>query len=361
VKRQNDPIRLFGPTPHAAIMRDAWRAPRLGRRFWLAGVATALVARPAAAQAMRKITIAVSSASLPGGVARIARQMGLFEQQGLEATVIVMDNATIASTALISGSVDFNTAPGEEVVIANSRRQPQLAVINIYGGFSGVLVLSKAAVAKLQITATASVQERLKALDGMAIASPAATSSSTFALKPAAEAAGAKVRLTYMAQNTMVAALERGAIEGFVASSPFYAMPVISGTGIMWISGPKGEFPPENLPPNQSGLNAMRSFVETNPDVVRRVIAVFTDFAAAVRNRPTEVKAAIAKLFPSLDGPTLDLLFESEAPSFRAARMTAEDMAHVIAYVKRSGLQVQNLEQLDPATMVLPASIDGPR
>ena len=325
----------------------------LTRRSTLAG--TMLLAMPglACAQSLQKVLIAVSSASLPGGVARIARQMGLFEKNGLEARVIVMDSAAIASSALMSGSVDFSTAPGDEVVIAHTRGQPEIALLNVYSGFSGVVVLSKTVVEKLQISPTAPVKDRFKALDGLLIASPAATSSSTLAVKPAVEATGARVRFTYMAQSAMVSALESGAIQGFIASSPFYGIPVISGSGVIWINGPRGEFPPEYLPTDQSGLNAMRAFAEKNPEIVARVIATFEDFVRAVKERPAEVKTAIARLFPDLNAATLDLLFESESRSFSARPMTVEDMSRVIAYVKSSGVRILNLDDVRAADMVL--------
>ena len=319
-------------------------------------VAVLLLAFPhrSSAQAPRQVSIGMASSSLPGGVARIAKEMGLYEKHGLDARVIPMDSGSVAMAGLISGSIDFSTTAGSDVVVAQARGQDIVPVMRLYGGFSAVVVLSKDAAGRLNVSPNAPVTERLKALNGLVIASPAATSSFTLALKPSAEAAGAQIRLTYMAQSAMVAALENGAIQGFIASAPFYAFPVLRKIGVPWINGPKGEFPKTYLPATASGLATKRTFASSNPDVIKRMREVFVDFEKSVKEKPADVKAAIARLFPSLDEATLEFLYESESASFIANLPTAEDMTREIEFVKASGENVPNLDKLNAAAMLLP-------
>jgi ABC-type nitrate/sulfonate/bicarbonate transport system substrate-binding protein len=155
-----------------------------------------------------------------------------------------------------------------------------------------------------------------------------------------------------MAQPAMVAALETGAIQGFMAGSPIYARPVINGSGVIWLNGPKGEFPQQFTPANAVTLNTRRDFAEANRDLMQRLIAVFSDLAKATDERPADVKAAITKLFPEIDAKTLDLLYETESRGFKAKPLTAEDMAREIAFVKVSGMDLPNVDTLDPTKMV---------
>ena len=227
-----------------------------------------------------------------------------------------------------------------------------VTVAPLYGEFGVVLVLARSVVDELGVSPTAPVEERLKALDGLIIASPAASSTATFALKPTTEALGANVRLSYMSFTAMNAALATGAIQGFMASAPFYATAVVNGTGVIWISGQKGEFAAENTPANYSVLNTTRAFAEANPDVIEKVRAVFADFSAIAVERPDELKAAIASLFPDLDAETLGLMIETEALGFRTAPLTEADLAHEIDFVRSTG-QLQGLGDLDAARLLL--------
>jgi ABC-type nitrate/sulfonate/bicarbonate transport system substrate-binding protein len=202
------------------------------------------------------------------------------------------------------------------------------------------------------MTPNSPITQRLKALDGLVLASPSSSSPYTMALKNSAEAVGAKIRLTYMGQPAMVAALQSGVIQGFVASSPYYAQPVLSGAAVVWVIGPKGEFPPQYTPANSVTLNTRRDFAEANRELMQRMTNVFADLADAVANRPADVKAAVAKLFPDTDTNTLDLLFDIEAKGFNAKPLTVEDMAHEIDFVRQSGQQMAELNQLDPKSLL---------
>jgi hypothetical protein len=66
------------------------------------------------------------------------------------------------------------------------------------------------------------------------------------------------------------------------------------------------------------------------------------------------VKAAVAKLFPDLDGLTLDLLFASESPAWAAKPLTVNDMAHKIVFVKASGVPLTQIDSIDPASLLCP-------
>ena len=168
---------------------------------------------------------------------------------------------------------------------------------------------------KKGLSASASITDRLKAIDGLTIASTSAGSTFTVALRASTEGVGAKVNVVYMAQPAMVAAMQRGAVDGFVISAPYYALPIANGLAVMWISGPKGEFP--SAPKHSVVVMAKRSFVEANPELTKRIKAVFADFSKAMEERPADVKVAMKKLWPDLDEATLNAVFAQEANSFK--------------------------------------------
>jgi ABC-type nitrate/sulfonate/bicarbonate transport system substrate-binding protein len=310
------------------------------------------MAGTASGQKAREISIGLASTSFATAAPRIAKEMGLYEKRGLTAKFVVMDSANAATTAIISKSIEAAVSGPGEIVVAQGRGQKVVVIANTYGGLGASLVLSKSAADKLGVSPTAPVNARLKALDGLLIAAPSATSSYTVSFRVAAKAAGANVRFTYMAQPAMTAALESGAIQGYIAGAPFWAVPVVRGSGVLWIGGPKGELPAEYAPASTSSLQAMRDVAEANRDVMKRLADVISDLGKAIDERPAEVKAAVARLYPDLDAKTLDVLFASESRAWKAKPLTAKDMAHEIAFVKSNGVQLPQIDSVDPASML---------
>jgi ABC-type nitrate/sulfonate/bicarbonate transport system substrate-binding protein len=306
------------------------------------------------AQPAQKVSIGVSSPSLPAAGARIAKEMGLFEKHGVDAKVVQMDSASVSTMSLISGSVDFITSSPSDVVVSQARGQKLVAVGSVYHSFAPVVVISTVAAGKLKLGASAPIEARLKALDGLLIASPSATSPYTLALTSALESVGVKPRFTFMTQPAMVAALETGAIQAFIASSPFYARPVVNQTALIWVNGPNGEFPTASSQANSVTLNTKLDYAKKNPDLVKKVAAAFADLSRAIDDRPADVKAAILKLFPELDAKTLELLFKNEYAGFKTLPLTPRDMAREIAFVKLSGVPIPGIENIDPAGVLYP-------
>jgi ABC-type nitrate/sulfonate/bicarbonate transport system substrate-binding protein len=323
----------------------------LARRSFLA-VAAAGLAGVAAAQTPREVTIGLSSTSLGTAAPRIAKELGLFTKYGIDPKFIVMESGNAAVAALVSRSVDYSVAGPGDFVMAKARGQNLVVLANSYNGLVATLVLAKAVADRLGVSPGAPVNERLRALDGLIIGSPSATSVVTTAFGGSAKAAGANIRFTYMSQQAMPAALESGAVQGYGASAPFWAFPVVKGVGVLWINGPKGEVPPEFAPSMSTQLQAAREFAEANRELTANMIAVLADFAHAIDERPADVKAALGRLYPNLDQPLIDLLFINESPAWKGSPLTIRDLAHEIAMVKATGVQMPQLDTLDPASML---------
>ena len=322
------------------------------RRTCLVGVAAAAMAAPARGQQRREVSIGLASTSFATAAARIAKELGLYEAHGLEPKFVVLDNASAATAALISRSVESALSGPGELVVAQARGQKVVVVANTYAGMSGSLVLSKSVAEKLGTSPAAPVGARLKALDGLLIGSTSATGVYTVSFKTAAAAAGAAVRFTYMAQPAMQAALESGAIQGFVGGAPFWAFPITKGSGVLWISGPRGELPSDHVPASSSNLQVMRAFADEHPDVVQRLAKVFNDLSRTLEQDPERVKSAVFKLYPSLDATALDLLFSVESQAWKVRPVTAKDMAREVAYVKLIGSVPAVIDSIDPASML---------
>ena len=240
------------------------------------------------------------------------------------------------------------------VIAAVARGQKIVAIANGYGGFATTMVVAKDVAEKLGVKPNAPVAERLKAADNLLVGTPEPTAGSTLGFKLAMATVGANLRFTYMAQQAMQAALENGAIQGYLASAPFWAGPVASGKGVVWVSGPKGEMPAGSVNISSTQLQMMREAATADPELAKAFASIFADLRKAIDERSDEVKAATARVFPDLDRKILDIVFPSESGAWNGRPMTTADWVKEIAFVKSSGTQIPGLDVVDPASFVFP-------
>lgn len=324
------------------------------RHFLKLVVATGILAATggAYAQQPREISFGLPSKSLVASPPRIADELGLFAKHGLKPKFNYIDSTSATATALLSKSVEFSVTGISEVIAATARNQQLLVVANLYNGLAGSLILAKPVADRLGVKPDAPLAQRLKTLDNVLLASVSKISSLTIAYKGAANANGAEPRFSYMAVGAMGAALESGAIEGAVVTAPFWALQVMKGTGVLWLSPARGDLPADLMPTTASVAATTKALAESDPALVRKVAAVFDDLSAAFTQRPAEVKAAIARLYPELETKTLDLVFEMEAKAFAGKIMTPADVVHDIKHMKLSGLDLGPIDQVDPASVL---------
>ena len=321
------------------------------------GIAAGIVlasAGLASAQQKKELTIGLSSNSFATGQLRIADEMGFFAKRGLSVRFVVTDGSSAALAALLAGSFNLANVGTSELVLAAAKQMKVVSVATILGGFAVSLVLSKPVADKTGVSPNAPIKDKLKALDNLVIASATATAISSVVVKAAAEAAGANIRLTYMAQPGMQAALETGAIDGYMGAAPFWAMPIVKGTGVLWISGPKNEFPEEIAPGINAVLLTMKDYAVANPDIVKNVTEALAEVSKAIQERPAEVKAVVAKVFPALNAALLDELFSVESAAWVTKQATPAEIAREVSIMKRLGLTVPGIENIDPAAVLFP-------
>ena len=309
-----------------------------------------LGAQAAPAQPLQDVTIGLGSRSLAGGGVRIAKELGLFEKNGINVTFVFTDNPTIAISGLVSKSYDFTVTGFPDFLAAKAQGQDVVVVASTYDGLGVNIVLEKGVAAKLGIARSAPLEQRLKAMDGLLIGATGASSTTKISLDSAAKSVGANVRFAYMAYQAMLTALETGAIQGFVAAAPFWALPVVNGKAVDLVSV-KDEFKAEFVPTMSSALGTRADVITRSPDLVKKMAAVVSDLGNAVKQRPADVKAAMIKVF-ELDPRVADALSESEARSWNTKPLTVEQVDREIAYLKAYSLAPPGLEKVAPASMI---------
>lgn len=313
----------------------------------VAGASVAIPSFRAFAQAgALDVSIAMSSSGLPYGGLYIAKNAGMFEKHGLNPRLIVADSGNAATTALLAGSVDFSGSGPSEALTARVRGQDVVIIGNLYRGLSGSLVLAKSVIEKIGLKPDAPIEDRLKALDGLSIASPSATSAYTGPVKNGAAKFGAKPKLVYMAQPAMPAALEVNAVQGIICAAPFSIVPVVKGSGSVWISGPRAQFPAEYMPTSSACLQTSNKFIKDKPEVVKRLQAMLADLATFIKQKPDEAKKALGTTYSTFDAATLDGIFTQDGDNWSRPIFTVADMQQEVKILEETQA-VPGLKTLD--------------
>lgn len=317
-----------------------------------AGAALASRVRPSRAQALTEITISLSSNSFSTVALRFAERRGFFAQQGLQAKLVTMDNANAAFSAMVGGSVQVASAGAGEALSALVRGLETLAVANIYRGLSSMIVLSKAVADASRVKPDAPLDDRLKVLDGVIFASPSPTAVFGRSIELAVRATGKQPKMTYMGQGAMAAALESGAIQGFVAGTPYWVPPVTRGVGVVWIKPAAGELPERFTPTSSGTLMVTKAYARANPKVVAGLKAVIEAVGRFVAQDREGALQDLAAVYPTLDRETLSLGFDNEWRNWTRSPVTADDIAHDIAFLKAAEQSFPGLDTIDPKALV---------
>ena len=308
---------------------------------------------PVAAQssAPLKVSIALSSFSIAQALSFLAVDGGFFQRENLDVTLIDARTGAGAIQAVLSGSVQFATGNVDSALNATAQGKRIYVPLRLYSGQPGYLVISKKFAGASKVDTKAPLMDRLKALKGATLASPSLGSTYTVFLKKAAEVAGANIAITYLASEGMVAALTTGNIDGMIVSSPYAEVAVAQGAGVVWIDGPKGEFPGTRADDFVIPLSVPEPYAVANPAVVERVIRAYIAASNFVKSKPREARATIRNRFPNQDDALFALMWERNVPAFQNVIPDVDALRR--AQEQATGTFAQQIKALDPNSMLL--------
>lgn len=328
----------------------AWNPHRRGVLAGLGAAGLAVRARPA--RAAEPVTVTLSSTSYANAALFIADKLGLFEKHGVPMKLVVVDSGSLAVGALLSGSAQLTASGVSDVLAATARGRSLKLVANIYRGLSGSVVIAKAAAQRIGLAENAPLAARRKALVGLTVAIPSATSSYVPPTVGAAMTAGGKPELIYMAQPTMVAALQSGAVQAIMCGSPFWEAAVTEGIGMVLLDGPAGEFPPEDAPSSTTALVTTGEYATSAAGQVKAIRAALGELASLIGSDPHRVQDALAAAYPKLDAGTVALGFKRNSANWARPVFAPEDVKHELAIMTKNR-PMPGLNKVEPGALLI--------
>lgn len=229
-------------------------------------------------------------------------------------------------TALISDAVDVcqvGTTTGTDA-IAEGADIRALAVVT--GPINEIIVSSRLA-EKVGIGEDAPVEERLKALKGARFATAPAGSAHYTTLNRMLEDVDLSIGdLQFQPLTDVTAMMEsvrNDRLDAVMWSIGDLGGLLVDGTGVRWISIPRGDMPELNSLPYVTAY-VRADWAARNPELAQRVHAGIADAIARIENEPASAAKAIhAEFFPDLDTAIWEDGFEqARKAAFSGATVT---------------------------------------
>ena len=276
-----------------------------------------LVGDGARAEANLHTSLALPSTSLTFSGAYLAKDLGLFEKNGLDVKVLDI-NGVGAPNAVLSGAVDFTLTTGSTFARAAVRGQKMLILANMIERPQMELVLSKPIAERLGFDGAASVAQRGRLLKGRTIGIDGVFTNLHAWVQLVARKAGLDpdkdFKVTPLPAANMLAAMATGTIDGFSSSLPWTISPVMDGSGVILASSFAGDAP-EIIPFAYSVLVTRPAVCVENRALCAKMTAAFAEAARILRNDQPRALATLRLRFPQISEPVLKASLEMIARS----------------------------------------------
>ncbi|HZQ59941.1 MAG TPA: ABC transporter substrate-binding protein [Casimicrobiaceae bacterium] len=277
----------------------------------LACAALTLLVAPCATaqQPLKKITIALGGDGLHISAIHIPIAKGYFREEGLEVELVDVNSGPRQVAAIMGGSALFGPLGLIQVIKANAEGGSLAAAANLFGILDLHVVLSKDAAAKSGITNAMPVDERIRRMKGLRIGITSPGSTTDTMARTLFKARGMDPDQTVQLQplgggSNMLAALEKGATDGFVWSAPQPQIAVAKGIGVIVID-PFERIVPEVIDVPYEVMAINMATAKQNEDVIRRSIRALTKGMKFTQEHPDEALKIMQAHFPNFDQEVL--------------------------------------------------------
>lgn len=281
--------------------------------FVIAVAIAALATSQATAQT--KVRYAYGSVSLSYLPVYLAEDLGYMKEAGLATEISVIPGGSgPATAATLSGDIDFFVGLLFSAAPAIAMGQPLAGFATTLNQYGSTIVVSKEVSDKFKLTSQSSLDDRLKSLKGLRIASFGPNSSSDLLIRYIAKREGwnpdTDLQLVPIGGAPALAAFEQKRIDAMVHSSPIADVAVSKFGGNMILNLAAGDYPPlANLP--YITLVANSNWLAKNKQAAAAVYAAVWKAMDYAHAEPDKTRQILRKRFPTIDQATFDASFNS--------------------------------------------------
>jgi ABC-type nitrate/sulfonate/bicarbonate transport system substrate-binding protein len=300
---------------------------------------------------LTNVTLIIPSLSANQALGFIALKAGIFAKNGLNVKTVNAGTGALAVEALTGGSGQFVVTGSADLFSAAKSGQHLYILAKASSGLSTQVVLTAAGVKATGLTASAPLAQRIKALNGLTIASPSAASSWTAQAAKAAATQGATIKFTYVQENSMAAAMQAGKIDGLVAAPPWSTEALYAKTGTLWLSGPDGTFPGGYAVSSYGDplVATTKAYGDAHPQVAEEFTKSILQAAALLKTQPAQAAGYVKQVaYPSMNVAEFNQVWAATKPLLLTPSLSLSSLKSTLALDGDSSLD---------ATAMYPTSI----
>ncbi|MDA8081685.1 MAG: ABC transporter substrate-binding protein [Actinomycetota bacterium] len=261
------------------------------------GVSTTVAGTPTTSLGSVTIAKAVNTEDLTA--VDVAQKEGYFTKAGVDVKSILVGGSSVVNASLQSGSVQFGLASAAAVLLAESHNIPLIVVGAITQGDNAQLVVSDAWIKSHNLSPAEPIASRIKGLEGTKFAR--LSTSDGAALSDFEQESGVPAssisNVAINSESAMLAAMQHGLVQEFIASPPTSTIAVSDGLGTVLASAKDLKF----------GAGQEYNVLITTPAYAKAhsaiVTAVTTALGKALSDMSAQTPAALAavqSVFPTL-------------------------------------------------------------
>jgi NitT/TauT family transport system substrate-binding protein len=263
------------------------------------------LAPASAQQPLKKIVMAAGGDGLHYSAIHIANGAGFFKEEGLDLEIVDVNSGPRQTAALMGGSALFAPLGMIHEIKINAEGGKLVAASNLFAILDMHIVLSKDAIAKTGIKQSMSVDEKIKRMKDLrfGITSPGSTTDTAIRtmLKSRGVDPDQALRLQPVGGGSnMLAALEKGTIDGFIWSAPQPQVAAERGIAEIIIEPFGGKVTEMNdVPYLVMAVNG--ETIKQNEADIRGTIRALTKAMKFAHERPDDALKIVAAHFPNFD------------------------------------------------------------
>src|ERR1700742_3079108 len=271
------------------------------------------------------VTLVMGSKSSSMALGFIADQGGLFTKNGLNVKLVYAGTGALATAAMIANSAKFTIDGGQGLFAAQATGE---------SGLGTQLVLTPAAAKKAGLGANATTAEKVKALNGLTIASASASSSWTAPGNKAASTEGAKIKWTYISETAMASAMKVGNIDGLVAAPPWTTQVLFNKTADLWLDGPPGSFPGGFATSSYGDpvVATKKSYADAHPAIVKAFTKSILQASQLAVSDPAKAAGYVKQVaYPTMSQAEFNQIWASTLPLLKSPQLTLASLKTTLA------------------------------
>ena len=317
---------------------------KLSRRrvnLLLATAATGIAAPAIIAHAGEKVSFAMGAGAFYFTLHYVAEAGGYYAAEGITLDSVNVSSGPRQTAAVMGGSADVAPLGLQLVVQAAQHAGNIVAVSAGYNILPMSILLSNDAIKRSGITPDQSTDDKVKRLKGLRIGITTPGSGTDDMVRAVMRKRGMDPDRDVTIQplvnaEGMMAALERGATDGFCFTSPIPELAVSRKLGQIVLEPLNGDVPEANNVPYII-LSTNRETIANKRPMLLAMVRCWTKAMDLVRDQPGEASKLVHHYFPDVDEEVYDAAFKKYRQGVPTTPMvTAEQTENVVSFMKIS-------------------------